>query len=236
MIRTKLGALFLTVVLVAGCSVGANVDSNSGSVSTGGDGSSPTSTVSFPFNNFTGMSVSGPFVTTVVPGDFSIEITVDTSVVDLLDVSESGQLLSIGFQPGHNIESDTLAIEISMPALENIRLTSVAVATIRDFSGPVLDVQLAGVATLHGQNVSYDLLLADADAVSVLLMEDAMPFPVADINVSAVSAATVNMMDNGILTGSAVATSSLAYYGSNVSVMVSTDFTSSISRLGDSRP
>jgi hypothetical protein len=92
------------------------------------------------------------------------------------------------------------------------------------------------VATLDGQNVSYDLLMANVSAVSVLLMEDARPFPVADVNVLAVSSATVNMMDSGILTGSAVATSSLAYYGSNVSVMVTTDLTSSVNRLGDSRP
>ena len=123
-----------------------------------------------------------------------------------------------------------------MPSLESISLAGVSVATISDFSGSVLDVQLAGAATLEGQNVSYDLLMATADAVSVLLMEDVSPLPATDINVSAVSSATVNLMDNAVLTGTATATSSIAYYGSNVTVSVVNDFSSSVTRLGDSRP
>jgi hypothetical protein len=233
----RVSALFFWFALAVGCTGGSDIhSSNSSSVSGGGGGTSPTSTVNFPYSDFNGVSISAPFVISIVPGEFSIQVTVDSSVVDLLAVSENGQVLEIGFQPGHNIRSDTLAIEISMPALQSVSLAGVAFATIHDFSGPVLDVQLAGVATLDGQNVSYDLLMANVSAVSVLLMEDARPFPVADVNVLAVSSATVNMMDSGILTGSAVATSSLAYYGSNVSVMVTTDLTSSVNRLGDSRP
>ena len=97
-------------------------------------------------------------------------------------------------------------------------------------------MQIAGVATLEGQNVSYDLLMANVDGVSVLLMEDVSPLPAADVNVSAVSSATVNMLDSAVLTGSAIATSSISYYGSDVSITVATDQTSSVTRLGPSRP
>ena len=123
-----------------------------------------------------------------------------------------------------------------MPTLASINLAGVASGTITDFSGSVLEVRLAGVATLEGQNLSYDLLMANVDAVSVLLMENVSPLPAADVNLSSVSSATVNMMDNGVLTGTAIETSSLSYYGSNISLMVDTDLTSSVTRLGDSRP
>ncbi len=221
--------IFLSFALIAGC--------NDGGSETGGDGGGTnlTTTVTFEFNNFTGVSVVGPFSVSIVPGTYSIQITVDSGLHRQLDVREEGQYLIVGFEPGSEIDSQTLDVEIVMPTLASISLAGVATATISDFNGSVLDVQLAGVATLEGQNLSYDLLMANVDAVSVLLMEDVSPLPAADVNVTATSSATVNMMDNGVLTGTAKSASSLSYYGSNISLMVDTDLTSSVTRLGDSR-
>ncbi len=222
--------IFLSFALIAGC--------NDGGSETGGDGGGTnlTTTVTFAFNDFTGVSVVGPFSVSIVPGPYSIQVTVDSGLHRQLDVREEGQLLIVGFEPGAEIDSQTLNVAIVMPTLASISLAGVTVGTISGFSGSVLEVWLAGVATLEGQNVSYDLLMANVDAVSVLLMEDVSPLPAADVNVSAVSSATVNMMDNGVLTGTAITTSSLSYYGSNVSVIVTTDLTSTVNRLGPSRP
>ncbi len=223
-----LSVIFLSFALIAGC--------NDGGSESGGGGANLTTTVTFEFNNFTGVSVVGPFSVSIVPGPYSIQVTVDSGLHRQLDVREEGQLLIVGFEAGSNIQSETMTVEIVMPTLESMILAGATVTTISDFSGSVLEVQLAGVATLEGQNVSYDLLMANIDAVSVLLMEDVSPLPAADVNLSAVSSATVNMMDNGVLTGTATATSSLSYYGSNVSVIVTTDLNSTVTRLGPSRP
>jgi len=226
-----LSVVFLSFALIAGCGSG-----DSGTVGGDGGGTSLTTTVTFEFENFTGVSVGGPFSVSIVPGPYAIQVTVDSGLHRQLDVREEGQLLVVGFEAGSNVQSETMNVEIVMPTLESISLAGVTVATISEFSGSSLEVQLAGVATLEGQNVSYDLLMANVDAVSVLLMEDVSPLPAADVNVSAVSSATVNMMDSAVLTGSAIATSSLSYYGSDVSIIVATDLTSSVTRLGPSRP
>ncbi len=223
-----LSVIFLSFALIAGC--------NDGGSEPGGGGDNLTTTVTFEFDNFTGVSVVGPFSVSIVPGPYSIQVTVDSGLHRQLDVREEGQLLIVGFEPGSNIQSETMTVEIVMPTLESISLDDGTVATISGFSGSFLEVQLAGVATLEGQNVSYDLLMANVDAVSVLLMEDVSPLPAADVNVSGVSSATVNMMDSAVLTGSAIATSSISYYGSDVSITVATDQTSSVTRLGPSRP
>ncbi len=228
--------IVLSFALIAGCNDGGSETGGNGAVSGGGGGTNLTTTVTFEFNNFTGVSVVGPFSVTIVPGPFSIQVTVDSGLHRQLDVREEGQLLIVGFEPGSEIDSQTLNVAIVMPALASINLAGVATATIFDFNGSVLDVQLAGVATLEGQNLFYDLLMANVDAVSVLLIEDVSPLPAADVNVTATSSATVNMMDNGVLTGTAKSASSLSYYGSNISLMVDTDLTSSVTRLGDSRP
>jgi len=238
-----MGLLLAVTVAFTACGGGGGGGGGSGDgggdglcVSGGGGGTNPTTSLGFAFNNFTGVSISAPFVVSIVPGPFSVQVTVDSSVVDLLDVREGGQILEIGIEPGRNIHSETLTVEIVMPTLESISLTCPTVATISGFSGSLLEVQLAGVATLEGQNVSYDLLMANVDLVSVLLMEDVSPLPAADVNLSDVSSATVNMMDHGVLTGTATAASSLGYYGSNVTVLVVTDFSSTVTRLGPSRP
>jgi len=224
----RLCILVLSFALIAGC--------NDGGSETGGGGTNLTTSVTFPFDNFTGVSVVGPFSVSIVPGPYSIQVTVDSGLHRQLDVREEGQLLIVGFEPGSNIQSETMTVEIVMPTLESMSLDGATVATISDFSGSVLEVQLAGVATLEGQNVSYDLLMANVDDVSVLLMEDVSPLPAADVNVTAVSSATVNLMDNGVLTGTAITTSSISYYGSNVSISIATDLTSTVTRLGPSRP
>ena len=48
------------------------------------------------------------------------------------------------------------------------------------------------------------------------LMEDVSPLPAADVNLSDLSSATLNLMDNAVLTGTATAVSSIGYFGSNV--------------------
>ncbi len=230
-----LSVIFLSFALIAGCGSGGSGTVGNGGVSGGGGGANLTTTITFEFNNFTGVSVAGSFSVSIVPGPYSIRVTVDSGLHRQLDVREEGQLLIVGFEAGSNIQSETMTVEIVMPTLESISLAGATVTTISDFSGSFLEVQLAGVATLEGQNVSYDLLMANVDAVSVLLMEDVSPLPAADVNVSAVSSATVNMMDGAVLTGSAIATSSISYYGSDVSITVATDLSSSVTRLGDSR-
>ena len=228
--KYRLCVLVLSFALIAGC--------NDGGSETGGDGGGTnlTTSVTFPFDNFTGVSVVGPFSVSIVLGPYSIKVTVDSGLHRRLDVREEGQLLIVGFEPGSEIDSQTMDVEIVMPTLASISLAGATVATISGFSGSTLEVQLSGAATLEGQTVSYDLLMANVDTTSVLLIEDVSPLPAADVNVSAVSSATVNLIDNAVLTGTATGTSSLGYYGSNVTVLVVTDLTSSVTRLGDSRP
>ncbi len=234
MSRYGLCVIFLSIALIAGCNEGGS--ETGGGVSGGGGGTNLTTTVTFAFNDFTGVSVVGPFSVSIVPGPYSIRITVDSGLHRQLDVREEGQLLIVGFEPGSEIDSQTLDVEIVMPTLASISLDGATVGTISGFSGSFLEVQLAGAAMLIGENLSYELLMANLDAVSALLMEDISSLPAADINVSDTSSATVYMMDHGVLTGSATAGSSLGYYGSNVTVLVVTDLTSSVTRLGDSRP
>ena len=223
--------IFLSFALIAGCT-------DEGS-ETGGDGGGTnlTTTVTFAFNDFTGVSVVGPFSVSIVPGPYSIQVTVDSGLHRRLDVREEGQLLIVGFEPGPEIDSQTQEVAITMPTLTSINLAGLTSGTISGFNDSVLDVRLAGIAVLEAQNLRYDFLMADVAGVSHLSMEDVRPLPAANLNVAGVSSATVNMMDNAVLTGRVEGISTLSYYGSNVTidVLIEDDF-SSVRRLGDARP
>ncbi len=229
--RYALCVIFLSFALIAGCSNGGS--------ETGGDvgGTNLTTTVTFAFNNFTGVSVVGPFSVSIVPGPYSIQVTVDSGLHRRLDVREEGQLLIVGFEPGPEIDSQTQEVAITMPTLTSINLAGLTSGTISGFNDSVLDVRLAGIAVLEAQNLRYDFLMADVAGVSHLSMDDVRPLPAANLNVAGVSSATVNMMDNAVLTGRVESISTLSYYGSNVTidVFIEDDF-SSVRRLGDSRP
>ena len=67
-------------------------------------------------------------------------------------------------------------------------------------------------------------------------MEDVSPLPAADVNLSDLSSATLKLMDIAVLTGTATAVSFIGYYGSDVTVSVITDFSSTVTRLGPSQP
>lgn len=233
--RCRLYVLVLSFVVTAGCGGSGSGSSNDGGVSRTGGEANPTTTVGFAFDDFTGVSVEGPFSVTITPGPFSVEVTVDSGLHRLLDVREEGQILKIGFELGSDVNSQTLEVEIVMPTLGSISLAGATTGEISEFGGSFLDVQLAGVATLEGWNVGYDLLIAKVDGTSVLLLEDVSPLPAADINASAVSSATVNLMDGAVLTGTATSASTISYYGNDISIAVATDSTSSVTRLGDSR-
>jgi len=225
----RLCILVLSFALIAGC--------NDGGSETGGGGTNLTTSVTFPFDNFTGVSVVGPFSVSIVPGPYSVRVTVDSGLHRRLDVREEGQLLIVGFESGPDIDSQTQEVVITMPTLTSIDLAGLTSGTISGFNDSVLDVRLAGIAVLEAQNLSYDFLMADVAGVSHLLMEDVRPLPAANLNVAGVSSATVNMMDNAVLTGRVEGISTLSYYGSNVTidVFIEDEF-SSVSRLGDSRP
>ncbi len=63
-----LRVIFLSFALIAGCNTGGSESVDNGGVSGGGDGTNLTTTVTFEFNDFTGVSVVGPFSVSIVPG------------------------------------------------------------------------------------------------------------------------------------------------------------------------
>ena len=225
----------LAATLLAGCGGGGG--GSSVSSTTSNRQPNPTSTVPFDIVDFTEITVAGPFRTSITQGpDFLVELTVDSAITSLLDVQRNGQRLSIGFQPNSNVSSQTLEAVITLPSLIWLSLTGAANATASGFNDATLELELSGASRLEMTDAQYNFVMVLSSGAATLVLEDVSPLPAAHAVLSGASTATLNLMDGANLTGSLAGTSVLSYYGTNVVVQVTTDFTSTVERVGDSRP
>ena len=197
--------------------------------------------LTFDLRDFTEISVPTVFNVTLTRGsDYSIEVFVDRGHENRIDVTQVGSRLTIALQPG-NGRIRTLEAVITMPALDRIDLSGVATARLYDFDQSQMTINVGGVSYLRGSGLRVANLTAAVSGVSRMDLVDVRPIGNANINVSGVSQATLNMdvgatMTGSVGTGQGTGVSTLFYYGTNVDVNVTTDFLSSVVWLGHTRP
>jgi len=198
-------------------------------------------TLEYGFRDFTEITVPTVFNVSVTQGsDFSVEVVVDVEASDRIDVTQVGSILNIALIEGDG-SIETLEAIITMPVLDRMDLAGVVNATLFDFDQAQMDLRVAGVSQLIGNGLQIDNLTAEVSGVSRLDLGDIRPIGYADIDISGVSQATLNMDVGATLTGSVntgqgTGVSTLFYFGTDVAVDVTTDGLSSIVRLGATRP
>jgi len=201
---------------------------------------SATVTLEYEFRDFTEISVPSVFNVIVTQGpEYSVEVVVDAEASNRVEVTQIGPRLNIALEMANgNIE--TLDAIITMPVLNLMDLSGVVNAALNDFNQSQMDLRVGGVSRLTGNGLTIDNLTAEVSGVSRLDLGDIHPIGFADIAVSGVSQATLNMdvgatMTGSVNTGQGTGTSTLFYYGTNVAVNVATDSSSSIVRLGETK-
>ena len=196
-------------------------------------------TLTFDFSNFTNISVFGLSRVTVVQGpDFSVEATGHVDIINDIQVSQDGDTVTLG-----NDKTQLLDAVVTMPVLNRVDVAVGALANVllENFNQTQMTVNVAGVSVLRGQGLVITGLTSTVSGVSLLDFGDMQGIANADIDISGVSQAILNMAAGSILggsvsTGQGTGTSVLYYFGTNVAVNVSTDPVSSVIRLGDTRP
>ncbi len=196
-------------------------------------------TVRFDFENFSNISVLGLAKVTVTQGpDYSIEVTANAAIVNEVQVTQSGDTVSFGLN-----NTQIYNAVITMPVLNQIDVGANARAnvTLKDFNQVQMTVNLDGVSILRGEGLLIGDLTATVSGVSLLDLGAIRPIGNANIDVSGVSQATLNMAVGSTLTGSVrtgqgTGTSTLFYYGTNAAVNVTTDALSTVTRLGGTKP
>lgn len=193
-------------------------------------------TVGFALADFTGVKIDASFDYSIQQGnEFSVEITIDSSFANDLDVTVAGDMLQVGFKPNTDIRVKTLEAVIIMPSIDRIDLAGSVVGTVAGFSGNTLGVSLSGNAFLEGINLSYNYVMVNGNGSAQFDMSDVNALPGGDIQLIGSGVVTLNLMDFANVTGALSGNASLYYYGSNVNLQVATSNAASITRLGETR-
>ena len=200
-----------------------------------------TSRLTFALRDFTEISVPTVFKLNVNQGaDFSIEVFVDRAQDHRIDVTQAGERLTLELLPGDE-SIQTLEAFVTMPVLNRIDLSGVASASLYDFDQSRMTINVGGVSFLRGNGLRIGQLTSSVTGVSRMDLVDMRPIGDAEIIVSGVSQATLNMdvgatISGSMQTGQGTGASTLFYYGTDVDVNVTTDSLSSIVWLGATRP
>jgi hypothetical protein len=202
---------------------------------------SPTKTLKYDFDGFTSISVPTVFGISVTHGtEYAVEVIIDEEATDRVTVTKDGANLTIALQAGNGM-LETIDARITMPVLERIDLTGVVYADLRGFDQAQMTINVGGVSNLRGDSLNIGHLRATVSGVSRMDLGDIRPIGQADIDVSGVSQATLNMgvgarLSGSVSTGQGTGVSALYYYGSNVVPEVMTGDNAWLVWLGETRP
>jgi hypothetical protein len=206
-----------------------------------GELTSDKETLTYDFDGFTSISVPTVFGIAVTQGTgYSIEVIIDEEAANRVDVAMNGANLTVALRPGDGM-IETLEARITMPVLDSIDLTGVVNARLYGFDQPDMTINVGNVSNLAGDSLRIGHLQATVSGVSRMDLGDIRPIGQADIDVSGVSQATLNMdvgsrLSGSVSTGQGTGASTLLYYGSNVALDVVTGANASLVWLGETRP
>lgn len=213
--------------------------------------------LNFAFDDFDSVSIQSPYSVSITQGvDFSIEIEIDKTAADLVEVTSEMDTLTIALDNTENTIIETLRATIVMPALTSAEFAVAAAVTLDSFNEDnlsliirnavavnltnmtldALDATLSGASTLEADALSdINSLKLSASGLSSVNFENSAAMTSAQIKLQTVSNATVNIAEQGFLTGALSTISSLSYYGTNITVDVEVDALSSLNNLGNTR-
>lgn len=122
------------------------------------------------FSDFTAIDVRNAFdVEITKSSSYSISITADDNLFDYIEVSKTGDTLTIGLKWGYNYQSVTLRAEITMPELYELEFSGATHGTIVGFSSShEFALVLSGASSLHMGDTSVGDVEADISGASYL--------------------------------------------------------------------
>jgi hypothetical protein len=203
------------------------------------------------FTDFAIVKVGWGFEVEINQSDsYSIDITADDNMFDYIEVSQTGETLTIGLKWGYSYQDVTLRAEITMPNLSDLWLSGGTHGTLGNPSSHCLVVFLSGGSSLTGDFTTDECahfylsegshltgldgavnreFTINATGGSHLDLSDFHAHNVI-VNLSGGSHATINL--DGRLDGDVSGGSHLKYIGNPTTVDVNTSGGSTVEKIG----
>lgn len=173
MVRELVAAVaFLAVSLAAGCSPNAVTSvpvTGGGSTGAGVTGSGKLVTKQISVSDFSELEVGSAFKVDITRSDsFSAVVTADDNVIDMVEVTQSGQTLRIGLKSG-SYNHATYRASVGMPDFQRLQMADASVGMLTGFRPRTLDLGLLGASQLTGRLDGGQVRLAAQEASTVTL-------------------------------------------------------------------
>jgi hypothetical protein len=200
------------------------------------------------FSDFNKLDISSGFEVTITQSStYRVVITANEKALDLIQVTQSDNTLTIQIQPGAAFSASTLKAEIAMPVLDGVMFSGGIRATasgfnttedfradltggssfdITDFTAKNLNVELSGGSTLTAQGTGNNLVAIGSGGSNLDLSN--LQINDAHIDLSGASHAIVNL--DGTLNVTASGASSVEYMGSPTLGNIDTSGGSTVSK------
>ena len=167
-----------------------------------------------PFSDFSSVSVSSGFKFVITQSNsFNVNTTTDENLQNYIQVSKSGDTLSVGLKPGYSVTASILSVEISMPTLSRLELSGGANGNVEGFvSTNNFKIDASGGSRVQMQGKANDLTV-DASGGSQL---DLSNFAVRNVNVNLSGGSITEINLNGIIDADLSGGSHLFYSGNPI--------------------
>jgi hypothetical protein len=166
------------------------------------------------------ISLNGIVDVNIIQGtDFSVTVRANDNIINEVETELRGSTLDIGLNSG-NFRNITAAVEVVLPTLAGISLTSTGDATVSNFSGLTsFAVDISSTGTAIFSNSTTDQLTANLSGTGGL-EAFGLTAAAAEVNTSSTGSAEVTV--SNALTGSISGTGDISFRGSpTVEVTVS---------------
>lgn len=130
------------------------------------EGSGVAETVTFDFDSFDEVDISGAFNAdiTIVEGPPSVEITIDDNLVDRLEVEVDDGELNVGLEFGSVSYRVEPTVVVTMPSLRGLDVSGASTAEVKDLDETTLKVQFSGASDADIQGEVAELQLDGSGA------------------------------------------------------------------------
>jgi len=182
-VHILLAFTLIAVTLFSGCS-----QDDLDKVLTGGE----VITEEREFSDFSYLEISGAFDVDITQSDlFSVVISADESLFDLIEVSRQGDTLKIYLNPRHiftdfTLGAKTLKAEITMPSLYGLEISGASTGTLNGFkSSDGFTLVVAGASSLNTGDIKIGI--TDIEVSGASRITGNMTADDADLEVSGAS-------------------------------------------------
>jgi hypothetical protein len=144
------------------------------------------------FSDFSSVSVSSGFAFIITQSDsFSVKTTTNENIQNYIQVSKSGDTLSVGLKPGYSIATSILRVEIAMPTLNRLELSGGTHGTASGFiSTNNFEIDASGGSGVQIQGQATDLIVNGSGGSQLNLSDFSVRN--ADVNLSGGAQTEIN--------------------------------------------